>query len=117
MESNVLPIVNDGCQDRTFVMDQFPVHICSAVTDWFKKQTNISLLLLPPNSFDLNPVSKVCDQIATTLNSKNIDIKSASELWKSVSDIFYTATSTTFISDCIMQIPHIIETIAENGGN
>lgn len=98
-------------------MDQFPVHVCSAVRDWFTKQTNLSLLILPPNSADLNPVSKLCDYVAKTLNSRQLDVKNVTELLKNVVDTFHNVASTTFVADCIMQIPRLIEMIAQNGGN
>lgn len=117
IENNILPNLNRGCEDKKFVVDQFPVLVCSTVRDWFTKQNKLSLLILPPNSSDLNPVSKLCDYIVKTLNSKRVDVKNVTELWKNISETFHAVTTTTFVGDCITQIPVLIETIAVNEGN
>lgn len=116
VEENILPHL-DGGATRNFIVDQFPVHKCEAVKQWFARQTGLSLLILPPNSGDLMPVGSIADIIIKKLNSVPVDVSSTDELIRQVFESFSTVCNTANFKDTVMSISDVVKKNCESNDN
>lgn len=112
MKNNIVPILRNDA-DRVFIMDQFPVHICSAVKQWFNEQHGISLLLLPGKSGDFNIVSKIGEDLVKHLNSQSIDLKSVDELWVVVSNGLKKLCTPSVIQNALLEIRETMNNVCD----
>lgn len=107
----------DGGAKRNFIVDQFPVHKCEAVKEWFSRQSGLTLLILPPNSGDLMPVGSIADTIIKKLKSDSVNVSSTDELLRQVSVSFSTVCNTAIFKDTIMTIPNVVKHVCESDDN
>ena len=105
-----------GCH-QLYIMDQFPVHLCSAVKSWFKSKKSATQLILPPKSGDLMPVIQVAEHLVQKLNSNRVDIQDRNELWEHVSALFHDPSTRAMIRNAIAHFPDILKNVFETGGN
>jgi len=104
-------------RNQLYIMDQFPVHLCSAVKSWFNSKKSASQLILPPKSGDLMPVIQVAEQLVQNLNSVRVDIQDKVELWENVSAVFHDPATRAIIRNAIVNFPDILKNVFESGGN
>lgn len=63
------------------------------------------------------PVGKIAERIVKKLNSDAINVGSVDDLWEHISTCFHAVCATPFFIDPINEIPKIVETVREIGGN
>lgn len=113
MKNNIVPILKKEAE-RVFIMDRFPVHICSVVRQWFNEQNGISLSLLPGKSGDFNPVAKVGEALVKHLNSHPVDVKTVEELWSAVSNEFKKICTPSFIQNALVEMREVMNNVCDS---
>lgn len=111
-----MPYLGDEAS-RNFIVDQFPVHKCEAVKEWFARQSGLSLVILPPNASDLMPVGSIADIIIKKLKSDSADVSSTDELFCQVSKSFSNVCNTAIFKDTIMTVPNVVKHVCESDDN
>ena len=107
---------NPNLKKRAFFHDNFPVHCCKAVSNWFNIP-GITLISLPKNSPDLMPLLKISEKVVYELGKQGILASTKDELWDRVSRMFATICTQTYVDNLFSDIPNIVTEICESGGS
>ena len=110
-------LVGDHQPPVSFILDQFPVHLCSPVKDWFSRHDGINLAVLPPKSMDLMPVHKIGDLLVDHINRQDVDIQNVDALWNSISKNFSAMSRKGLFNTTLAEISELAKMICENNGN
>lgn len=100
MKTHIVPILKKDAE-IVFFMDQFPVHVCSVVKQWFHDQQGIKLMLLPPKSGDFNPVSQVGEALVKHFDWKRVEVKTVDDLWITVSTGFKEICTSSIVHNAV----------------
>ncbi len=118
LDEHIKPAVGKGDRSPTsFIVDNFPVHLCSPVRDWFSSHDGIALAVLPPKSMDLMPVHKICDLIVEHINRQDLDINSVNVLWNTVSENFNVMSRKGLFNSDLAEMSALAKMICDSNGN
>ena len=118
LDDHIGPAVGGSGQPQmTFIVDNFPVHLCSPVRDWFSTHDGVTLCVLPPKSMDLMPVHKICDLIVEHTNRQNVDVTSVNVLWNTILENFKKMLGKGLFNSALTETADLAKMICDNNGN
>lgn len=113
MNNHIVPILKKEVE-RIFIMDLFPIHVCSAVKKWFDEREGINLMLLPAKSCDFNPISQVGDALVRHINWKRVEVKNLDELWLNVSTGFKEICTNSIVQNAVFDIREKMNSVCDS---
>lgn len=118
LDDHIKPALGaDNKPPLSFIVDQFPVHLCSPVRNWFSSHDGINLAVLPPKSMDLMPVHKICDLIVDHINRLDVDVTNVNDLWNTTSQNFSRMSRKGLFNTALTEMSDLDRMICENNGN